>query len=163
MFTSLVRIFLLHFPGTELGDILAAVSGLTAFLPNQLLLNFGPRKLSLCPLISDLVRLGGHWGVHLCFSSANDRVVKEWWCSWGFAVVLPLFATHSYTVTKYAWTHRSKWVTRMIHLWAVGHYLLLTHLEQHGQQTVICSMLLHFCAAVCGSWVCVCEIAQNEQ
>lgn len=60
MFTSLVRIFLLYFPGTELGDILAAVSGLTAFLPNQLLLNFGPRKLSLCPLISDLVRLGGH-------------------------------------------------------------------------------------------------------
>lgn len=156
MFISPVRFFLLYFPGMELGDILAAISGLTVFLPNQPLLNFGIRKLSLCPLISDPVRLGGHWGVHLCFSSANDRVVKGWWCSWGFAVVLALSAVHSYAVTRYAWTYRSKWVTRMIHLWAVGHYLLLTHREQCGQQTVIYSMLLHFCAAVCGSWVCVC-------
>lgn len=146
MFLPLVKIFLLYSPGTGLRDVMVAIPGLTVFLPNQPLLNVGSRRIFLCLLISDLVRPVRQWGGHLCFYRAKDRLVEGGDCYWALALTLTLFPVHSYTLTWYSWTYRSKRITKMIHLWIVGHYLLLTHLEHCGEQTVIYSMLLHFCS-----------------
>lgn len=51
----------------------------------------------------------------------------------------------------------------MIHLWIVGHYLLLTHLEQCGEQTVIYGMLLHFSSLWCVAAEFDCVTAPNEK
>jgi len=94
---------MLYFPSTQLEDILVAISGLTVFLPKQMLLNFGCRELFLYPLISDLAKLGGHRGAHLCFYSANDRLARTVCVYyWGFAVTLILFPVHGYTWTWHA-------------------------------------------------------------
>lgn len=41
MFIALVKTFLLYFAGTETGEDLVAILGLTVFLPKQMLLNVG--------------------------------------------------------------------------------------------------------------------------